>query len=99
MLDTKSKQQNLLQSLTTSDLQIFTQKCNQHQLKYGFAGSLHSQDIESLIKFNPTYIGFRGGVCENNMRKSALSRCKVLDVKNMLHARNKINGKAHKPWV
>ena len=97
MLDTKSKQQNLLQ--VQSDLQIFSQKCNQHQLKYGFAGSLKSQDIVSLIKFNPTYIGFRGGVCENNMRKSALSACKVLDVKNMLHARNKINGKAHKAWV
>ena len=99
MLDTKSKQQNLLQVQAQSDLQIFTQKCNQHQLKYGFAGSLKSQDIVNLIKFNPTYIGFRGGVCENNMRKSALLRCKVLDVKSMLHARNKINGKAHKAWV
>ena len=99
MLDTKSKQQNLLQVQAQSDLQIFSQKCNQHQLKYGFAGSLKSQDIVNLIKFNPTYIGFRGGVCENNMRKSALSPCKVLDVKNMLHASNKINGKAHKAWV
>ena len=97
MLDTKSKQQNLLQ--VQSDLQIFSQKCNQHQLKYGFAGSLKTQDIVNLIKFNPTYIGFRGGVCENNMRKSALSARKVLNVRNMLYARNKINGKAHKAWV
>ena len=94
MLDTKYKQQNLLQSLTTNDLQIFTQKCNQHQLQYGFAGSLKSHDIENLMKFNPTYIGFRGGVCENNIRKSALSPCKVLEVKDMLHTYNKINGKA-----
>ena len=94
MLDTRGKQQNLLQSLTTSEIQIFIQKCNQHQLQSGFAGSLKSQDIENLIKFNPTYIGFRGGVCENNMRKSALSACKVLDVRNMLHAHNKINEKA-----
>ena len=94
MLDTKYKQQNLLQSFTTSDLQIFTQKCNQHQLQYGFAGSLKSPDIENLMKFNPTYIGFRGGVCENNIRKSALSPCKVFEVKNMLHTHNKINGKA-----
>ena len=99
MLDTKSKQRNLLQAQTKSHLQIFTQKCNQHQLKYGFAGSLKSQDIVHLMQFNPTYIGFRGGVCENNMRQSALSACKVLDVKNMLHARNKINGKAHKAWI
>lgn len=93
MLDTNNKQQNLLQSLTTSDLQIFTQKCNQQQLKYGFAGSLKLQDIESLIKFNPTYIGFRGGVCEDNMRKSALSPCKVIEVKNMLHIHNKLTAK------
>lgn len=93
MLDTNNKQQNLLQSLTTSDLQIFTQKCNQQQLKYGFAGSLKLQDIESLIKFNPTYIGFRGGVCEDNMRKSALSPCKVIEVKNMLHTHNKLTAK------
>ena len=94
MLDTKCKQQNLLQSLTTSELQIFTQKCNQHQLQYGFAGSLKSQDIVNLINFNPTYIGFRGGVCENNIRKSTLSPCKVFEVKNMLHTHNKINEKA-----
>ncbi len=97
MLDTKSKQQNLLQVQAKSDLQIFTQKCNQHQLKYGFAGSLKSQDIVNLIKYNPTYIGFRGGVCENNMRKSALSAYKVLDAKNMLHAHNKLMAKLTKP--
>jgi len=96
MLDTKSKQQNLLQVQAQSDLQTFRQKCNQHQLQYGFAGSLKSQDIVNLIKFNPTYIGFRGGVCENNMRRSALSLCKVLEAKSMLHAHNKINGKAQK---
>ena len=94
MLDTKCKQQNLLQA--QSDLQIFTQKCNQHQLKYGFAGSLKSHDIENLMKFNPTYIGFRGGVCENNIRKSALSPRKVLEVNNMLHTHNKINRKGQK---
>ena len=96
MLDTKAKQQNLLHVQAQSDLQIFTQKCNQHQLQYGFAGSLKSQDIVNLIKFNPTYIGFRGGVCENNIRKSALSSCKVIEVKNMLHAHNKLTAKLTK---
>lgn len=93
MLDTKAKQQNLLHVQAQSDLQIFTQKCNQHQLQFGFAGSLKSQDIEHLIQFNPTYIGFRGGVCENNMRKLTLSPGKVIEVKNMLHAHNKLSAK------
>ena len=91
MLDTKFKQQNLLQVQTESELQIFTQKCNQLQLQCGFAGSLKSQHIAKLIKFNPTYIGFRGGVCVNNLRISPLLPSKVLEVKNMLHKHNKIN--------
>ena len=81
MLDTNNKQQNLLQVQSQSDLQMFTQKCNLHQLQCGFAGSLRPQDIADLINFNPTFIGFRGGVCENNLRISVLSRSKVLEVK------------------
>ena len=81
MLDTNNKQQNLLQVQSQSDLQMFTQKCNLHQLQCGFAGSLRPQDIADLINFNPTFIGFRGGVCENNLRISVISRSKVLEVK------------------
>ena len=81
LLDTNNKQQNLLQVQSQGDLQMFTQKCNLHQLQYGFAGSLRPQDIADLINFNPTFIGFRGGVCENNLRISVLSRSKVLEVK------------------
>ena len=81
LLDTNNKQQNLLQVQSQGDLQMFTQKCNLHQLQYGFAGSLRPQDIADLINFNPTFIGFRGGVCENNLRISVISRSKVLEVK------------------
>ena len=81
LLDTNNKQQNLLQVQSQGDLQMFTQKCNLHQLQYGFAGSLRPQDIADLINFNPTFIGFRGGVCENNLRISVLSLSKVLEVK------------------
>ena len=81
LLDTNNKQQNLLQVQSQGDLQMFTQKCNLHQLQCGFAGSLRPQDIADLINFNPTFIGFRGGVCENNLRISVISRSKVLEVK------------------
>ncbi len=99
MLDTKSKQQNLLHVQTESELQIFRQKCKQLQLQCGFAGSLKSQDIVHLMKFKPTYIGFRGGVCDNNVRISSLSPCKVYEVKNMLREHNKTNAEAHKALV
>ena len=81
LLDTNNKQQNLLQVQSQGDLQMFTQKCNLHQLQCGFAGSLRPQDIADLINFYPTFIGFRGGVCENNLRISVISRSKVLEVK------------------
>jgi uncharacterized protein (UPF0264 family) len=92
MVDTKNKQKNLLQVQTRINLQSFTQACHQLQLKSGLAGSLLPQHIDLLIKFNPTYIGFRGGVCENRVRESALSSAKVAEIKNMLHVHNKFNG-------
>jgi (5-formylfuran-3-yl)methyl phosphate synthase len=93
MLDTKIKQKNLLQVQTKAALQIFTQTCHQLHLKSGLAGSLRPQHIDLLIKFNPTYIGFRGGVCENELRKSTLLSAKVAEIKSMLREHNKFNGK------
>lgn len=96
MLDTKIKQHNLLQVQTKDDLQKFTQKCHQQQLKLGLAGSLRSQHIVFLVEFNPTYLGFRGGVCDDLMRKSDLNRAKITEVKELLRQHNKINAKAQK---
>ncbi len=90
MLDTKTKQKNLLQVQTSDDLQIFTQICHQYDLQSGFAGSLQSQHIASLVQYDPTYIGFRGGVCEDLARKSDLSSTKVIEIKKLLLTHNKI---------
>lgn len=95
MLDTQTKQQNLLQVQTKHTLQMFTQNCRQYHLKSGLAGSLQPQHIASLTEFKPTYIGFRSGVCENLMRNSALCEAKVMEVKSMLRQHNKLSGKAH----
>ncbi len=94
MLDTKIKQENLLQVQTKHELQNFTQTCHQYHLKSGLAGSLRPQHIDFLIEYNPTYIGFRGGVCKNLSRKSDLSSVKVIEVGDMLRSHNKINEKA-----
>ena len=93
MLDTQIKQQNLLQVQTTRALQMFTQKCHENDLQSGLAGSLQPQHIEDLIQFNPTYIGFRGGVCENLARENDLCRVKVIQIKELLHLHNKIKVK------
>lgn len=94
MLDTKNKQNNLLQVQQPHNLRLFTQQCHNYQLKSGLAGSLQSQHIDLLLKINPTYIGFRGGVCENCCRETALNLSKVEQVVNMLRNGNKNNTKA-----
>ena len=96
MLDTKNKHNNLLQAQTKDDLYLFTHFCHQHHLKSGLAGSLQTQHIDSLAEFSATYIGFRGGVCENFERKSDLSGTKILEVKKLLLAHNKFNPKPQK---
>ncbi len=89
MLDTKNKQNSLLDVQSKRTLRLFTQLCHQYHLKSGLAGSLRLQHIEFLAKFNPTYIGFRGGACESEVRNSSLSSSKVIEIKNMLQEHNK----------
>ena len=94
MLDTKNKQHHLLAMQTKKTLHQFTQLCKRHHLKSGLAGSLKPQHIEVLSHICSAYIGFRGGVCENSIRSTALSKAKVMEVKNMLHIHNKHYKKA-----
>jgi dihydroneopterin aldolase len=96
MLDTKTKHDDLLTVQTIHVLQKFVDLCEKNHLRSGLAGSLKPQYIEFLHKINPTYIGFRGGVCENSVRKAALCKLKVIEVKNMLRMHNKLNAKAPK---
>lgn len=94
MLDTKTKQQDLLAWQTNVQLQAFVAQCKKYQLCSGLAGSLKPQHIELLSQINPTYLGFRGGVCQNAQRDRDLSRTKVVTVKNMLRTHNKTREKA-----
>ena len=94
MLDTRDKRKNLLQVQSVEALDLFTQQCHYFQLKSGLAGSLQPQHIDLLNELNPTYLGFRGGVCENAQRKSNLNDSKMRHVINMLRNDNKNSEKA-----
>lgn len=96
MLDTRTKQKNLLKLQSKRDLQSFTLACNQYHLESGLAGSLQAQHVVGLLEFGSTYMGFRGGACENSQRNLALSGDKILEIKNMLRPHNKLKGKAQK---
>ncbi len=91
MLDTQKKQQNLIQICADATLQNFVQKCHEIGLKTGLAGSLKPQHIAHLANINPSYIGFRGGVCADNLRKSILIPEKIIKVKKLLREHNKCN--------
>ena len=96
MLDTSLKQRDLLAVQTTLQLQNFVTLCEKYQLKSGLAGSLKPQHIDDLAKINPTYLGFRGGVCENAIRNADLSQNKVLKIANMLRQHNNLSNKPQK---
>lgn len=88
MLDTQHKGKSLLQHCTDAYLQSFATQCKANGLIFGLAGSLQPQDIENLAKFNATYLGFRGGVCENSLRDQNLSRMRVEAAAYMLCLHN-----------
>lgn len=89
MLDTQTKQFSLLEVQSTDVLNGFVHLCIKHHLISGLAGSVRKNHINALIALNPTFIGLRGGVCEEYNRVSELSSSKVCEVKEMLIKYNK----------
>jgi (5-formylfuran-3-yl)methyl phosphate synthase len=89
MLDTQSKQTDLLALKNQAYLQEFIAICTKNDLICGFAGSLKPQHIDLLCKINATYIGFRGGVCDNNVRNADLNREKLRVLVKMLRENHK----------
>ncbi len=55
----------------------FAKNIHKYDLLFGLAGSLTLQHIVSIKKINPSYVGFRGGVCTNNQRILSLSGEKI----------------------
>lgn len=85
MLDTAEKNGlNLLDYFDDMELLAFVQNATKSDLIVGLAGSLKSQHIALLKKLNPTYLGFRGGVCEGDLRYLSLQGEKIQQIKRLL---------------
>ena len=95
MLDTQNKAFSLTEIVTNKSLQSFVIACEKNHLKCGLAGSLKPQYLESLLALKTTYLGFRGGVCDEAVRNRAINSSKVATLRNMLLKHNKISNKAH----
>lgn len=85
MLDTMDKQRGSLTELMAIDeLQQFVQAAKACEMLTGLAGSLKVNDIADLLPLNADYLGFRGALCRQNRRTSALDEGQVLEIKELL---------------
>lgn len=85
MLDTAKKNGlTLLDYYDKERLNQFAKKVFTQQLQLGLAGSLNLQHIEVLRHIKPSYIGFRGGVCNKNQRVLSLDLEKIKAIRKLM---------------
>jgi uncharacterized protein (UPF0264 family) len=78
MLDTAIKNgRTLFDYYSTQALAEFCRAVRTKHMKIGLAGSLNSTHLEAIKQLNPSYMGFRGGVCESQNRTFSLSEEKI----------------------
>jgi uncharacterized protein (UPF0264 family) len=63
---------------------VFAQKVLSCDLQFGLAGSLKLEHLPMIKVLNPTYIGFRGGVCNNHQRESSLDVSKIQAIRKTI---------------
>ena len=81
MIDTNIKDNGSLFDLFTKKEIIEIKKlCVEKKLNFGIAGSLKSSDISLVKEINPTWVGFRGGVCKKG-RTGELCTKKIIAIK------------------
>lgn len=93
MVDTANKGQHLLSSLTTQQLNEFIHQSSQFGLQAGLAGALRIEYMHELLELHPSYVGFRSGVCEQNVRENKLIPHRVKEIKDKLHKHNNFYNK------
>lgn len=89
MLDTSLKSGvSIMHYLSTDKLQQFVSLARKHKLKSGLAGSLRLAQFTDAIALSPDYLGFRGALCKDCQRESALQEAKILELKQLLRESN-----------
>lgn len=85
MLDTAKKNGlTLLDYYSREQRVAFAKKILGHELQLGLAGSLKLQHVALIKDLSPSYIGFRGGVCNDNQRNLALDAAKIKAVRKIV---------------
>lgn len=85
MLDTAHKNGNtILYYRTQYEYKELAARVLKAGMSFGLAGSLRLQDVDKLRDIKPTYMGFRGGICNQHNRRSALDSSKIAAIRNVL---------------
>ena len=85
MLDTAKKNGLTLLDYYSQEQRIaFAKSVFKNNLQLGLAGSLKLQHVALIKEINPSYIGFRGGVCDDNQRNLALDSAKIKAVRKIV---------------
>lgn len=85
MLDTAHKDgATFLDYHSPDNMQDFAEHVQAQGLIFGLAGSLNIQHVVMAKSFNPTYMGFRGGVSVSNQRKLSLDIEKIKAIRNIM---------------
>ena len=85
MLDTANKNGlTLLDHYSKEKRSDFAKKVFKLGMQLGLAGSLKLQHVDLIKEISPTYIGFRGGVCDGNQRQLALDANKIIAVRKIV---------------
>lgn len=78
MFDTAGKNgATFLDYYSTDAMKAIAESVQAQGLLFGLAGSLNLQHVAIVKSIAPDYMGFRGGVCINNQRRSALDSEKI----------------------
>jgi len=85
MLDTARKGSgSLLSHRNIMQLEYFVNRAKQNELLTGLAGSLKTQDIPTLVKADPDYIGFRTALCDKKQRTANLDQQAIDSVRKAI---------------
>lgn len=85
MLDTAKKNGlTLMDYYSDEQRAIFARQVLKCGLSLGLAGSLKVRHVVIAKKINPTYMGFRGGVCDENKRALDLNKAKIRAIRKIL---------------
>lgn len=85
MLDTAKKNGlSLMDHYSGEQCKNFAERVLKLDLTLGLAGSLKIQHVALAKQVNPTYVGFRGGVCDEGQRVLSLNADKLQAIRKVL---------------